>query len=77
MRPPRVKVLGKAARVLAALGIASIGAPIFDHTGTVNADVSVGGLRSSVLGPGGGGEQAIKLVTDGAAEISRRLGHRP
>lgn len=72
-----MKVLGKAARVLAALGIASIGAPIFDHTGTVSAAVSVGGLRSAVLGPGSGGEQAIKLVTDGAAEISRRLGHRP
>jgi len=59
------------------LGITSIGAPIFDHTGKIHAAVSIGGLRATVLGPSGGGERAIKLVTEGAAEISRRMGYLP
>jgi DNA-binding IclR family transcriptional regulator len=55
------------------VGITSIGAPNFDHRGQVHAALSVGGLRS-VLGYGGG-DHALKLVTDGAAEISRRMGY--
>jgi DNA-binding IclR family transcriptional regulator len=58
------------------LGISSVGAPIFDHTSRVHAALSVGGLRSAVLG-NGGGERAVQLVTDGAAEVSRRMGYRP
>ncbi len=56
------------------LGISSIGAPVFDHTGAVHAALSVGGLRSAVLGDGG--ERAAKLVVEGAAEVSRSLGYR-
>lgn len=58
------------------LGITSVGAPVFDHHGDVRAALSVGGLRSAVLGDGSG-ERAVKLVTEGAAEISRRMGYRP
>lgn len=58
------------------LGISSVGAPVFDHSGNVHAALSIGGLRSAVLGDGGG-ERAIKLVSEGAAEISRRMGYRP
>jgi DNA-binding IclR family transcriptional regulator len=57
------------------VGIASVGAPIFDHTGQVGAAVSVGGLRSAVLGDDNG-ERAVQLVTEGAAEISRRMGYQ-
>lgn len=57
------------------VGITSIGAPIFDHKGQVHAALSVGGLRSAVLGHGE--ERAVKLVADGAAEISRRMGYKP
>jgi DNA-binding IclR family transcriptional regulator len=55
------------------IGISSVGAPIFDHTGAACAALSIGGLRSAVLGDGGA-ERAVKLVTQGAADISRRLG---
>jgi len=58
------------------VGIASIGAPIFDHTGEVHAAISVGGLRPAVLGDDGGG-YAVQLVTEGAAEISRKMGYLP
>jgi DNA-binding IclR family transcriptional regulator len=58
------------------LGITSIGAPVFDHTGQVHAALSVGGLRAALLGDGRG-ERAVKLVTEGAAEVSRRMGYRP
>ncbi|HTV10618.1 MAG TPA: IclR family transcriptional regulator [Acidimicrobiales bacterium] len=57
------------------MGITSVGAPILDHTGKIHAALSVGGLRAAVLGPGGGGERAVKLVREGAAEISRRMGY--
>ena len=56
------------------LGISSVGAPIFDHTGAVHAALSVGGLRSAVLGDGG--ERAVRLVTQGAAQISRMMGYQ-
>ena len=36
------------------IGITSVGAPIFDHTGNVHAAISIGGLRSVVLGNRGG-----------------------
>jgi len=56
------------------LGIGSVGAPIFGHNGTVQAALSVGGLRATVLGDGG--ERATELVVEGAAEVSRALGYR-
>ncbi|MCL6092090.1 MAG: IclR family transcriptional regulator [Actinobacteria bacterium] len=55
------------------LGIASVGAPIFDHTGSVHAALSVGGLRAAVLGDGG--QRAAKLVMEGAAQVSRKMGY--
>ncbi|MGH9105674.1 MAG: IclR family transcriptional regulator [Acidimicrobiales bacterium] len=58
------------------IGISSVGAPIFDHSGQVHTALSVGGLRSAVLGDGSG-ERAVKLVTEGAAEISRKMGYQP
>jgi DNA-binding IclR family transcriptional regulator len=58
------------------VGITSVGAPIFDHSGQVHAAISVGGMRSAILGYGGA-ERAVELVTNGAAEISRRMGYRP
>lgn len=58
------------------VGITSVGAPIFDHTGHIHAAISVGGLRTAVLGDGRG-ERAVQLVTDGAAEISRKMGYLP
>jgi DNA-binding IclR family transcriptional regulator len=56
------------------LGISSIGAPVFDHTGAIHAALSVGGLRSAVLGDGG--ERVVKLVVDGAAQVSRAMGYQ-
>ena len=58
------------------VGITSVGAPIFDHTGRAHAALSVGGMRAAILGYGGG-ERAVELVTNGAAEISRRMGYQP
>jgi DNA-binding IclR family transcriptional regulator len=57
------------------LGITSIGAPVFDHTGQVKAALSIGGLRSTIMEKGGR-ERAVKLVTGTATEISRRMGYR-
>lgn len=55
------------------LGVVSVGAPIFDHCGRVTASLSIGGLREVV---GDGGSHVTELVVDGAAEVSRSLGHR-
>ncbi len=56
------------------LGIASIGAPVRDHTGAVVAAVSVGGLRPSILDD----EAATAaLVRTAADRSSRALGHEP
>ncbi|MGL6278929.1 MAG: IclR family transcriptional regulator domain-containing protein [Gaiella sp.] len=55
------------------LGIAAVGAPIRDRTGAVCAALSVGGLRPSILDDRAA---TVALVRDGAARISRALGHR-
>ncbi|MGH3001953.1 MAG: IclR family transcriptional regulator [Gaiellaceae bacterium] len=56
------------------LGIASLGAPIFDYTGNVRAALSIGGLKSLLLGDGR--QTFIELVVEGAREISLSLGHQ-
>jgi DNA-binding IclR family transcriptional regulator len=53
-------------------GVAAVGAPIFDHTGAVRAALSAGGMRDAVLRDS---SRTIELVCDGAAAISRTLGH--
>jgi DNA-binding IclR family transcriptional regulator len=53
-------------------GVGSVGAPIFDHTGAVRAALSVGGMRDAVFADA---VRTIELVCDGAAAISRALGH--
>jgi DNA-binding IclR family transcriptional regulator len=54
-------------------GIASLGAPIFDYTGRVRAALSIGGLKSLLLGDDR--ETFTQLVVDGAREISAALGY--
>jgi DNA-binding IclR family transcriptional regulator len=55
-------------------GIASLGAPIFDYTGDVRAALSIGGMKSLVLGADR--DEFVQLLVDGAREISRTLGHQ-
>lgn len=54
------------------IGIAAVGAPIFDYRGNVCAALSVAGMRSQILGEGA---EASRLILEGAAEISRELGY--
>ena len=54
-------------------GIASLGAPIFDYTGGVRAALSIGGLKSLLLGEQR--EAFAELVVEGAREISTALGY--
>jgi DNA-binding IclR family transcriptional regulator len=54
-------------------GIASLGAPIFDYTGRVRAALSIGGMKSLLLGDDRGA--FTELVVDGAREISVALGY--
>jgi DNA-binding IclR family transcriptional regulator len=54
-------------------GIASIGAPIFDYTGDVRAALSIGGMKSLVLGADR--DEFVRLLVDGAREISHALGY--
>jgi DNA-binding IclR family transcriptional regulator len=53
-------------------GIATIGAPIFDYTGSIRAAISLGGIRSVVLGEAR--EEMIRKVVACARQISRQLG---
>jgi DNA-binding IclR family transcriptional regulator len=53
-------------------GVGAVGAPIFDHTGAVRAALSFGGMRDVLFADV---SHAIELVCDGAAEVSRALGH--
>jgi DNA-binding IclR family transcriptional regulator len=56
------------------LGIAALGAPIFDYRGRVCAALSISGVRPAILQED---ERAmLRLVVDGAHEISRTLGHQ-
>lgn len=53
-------------------GVAAIGAPVFDHAGTVVAAVSLSGLTPHVLGANE--QRLIEDVRAAAARISRELG---
>jgi DNA-binding IclR family transcriptional regulator len=53
-------------------GVASVGAPIFDHAGTVVASLSMGGLRDRILEEP---EEPIAAVLAATAAVSRLLGH--
>ncbi|HEY2140908.1 MAG TPA: IclR family transcriptional regulator [Solirubrobacteraceae bacterium] len=55
-------------------GIAAIGAPVFDHRGEVSAALSVSGMREAIMGERDGGT-VRHLIVNGAAEVSRALGH--
>lgn len=54
------------------IGIAAIGAPIFDHTGRIRASLSLSGVRPAILGDSE--HDIARLVVEGAAEISQLLG---
>ena len=54
-------------------GIASLGAPIFDYTGGIRAALSIGGLKSLLLGDNRA--RFAELVVEGAREISAALGY--
>jgi DNA-binding IclR family transcriptional regulator len=54
-------------------GVASLGAPILDYTGGVRAALSIGGMKSLVLGAER--DEFVRLLVDGARDISRTLGH--
>lgn len=56
------------------IGIAAIGAPVFDHHGEVCAALSVGGISAKILGSGRKATEA--QIRDGAAEISHAMGFR-
>lgn len=54
------------------LGIASVGAPVRDHTGAVCAAISVGGVRPSILG---NRRRTVDLVLEAAGRASSALGY--
>lgn len=55
-------------------GIAAVGAPVFDHRGSVVASLSVSGLRERVLADPGDGTSIVELVCEGAERLSVALG---
>lgn len=55
------------------LGISSVGAPVFDYRGSLRAAVSIAGPTPRILGDTA--EENIRLVVDGAAQVSRALGY--
>jgi DNA-binding IclR family transcriptional regulator len=55
-------------------GIASVGAPVFDHRGHVCAAVSISGVREGIVGEKVA-ESIRDLIVDAARDVSRALGH--
>jgi DNA-binding IclR family transcriptional regulator len=55
------------------LGIAALGAPVFDHRGDLAAAISISGLKSQVLGELT--DKNIMLIRQAADSVSRALGH--
>ena len=56
------------------LGIAAVGAPIFDYRGRPRAALSISGARRAILDENE--ESIVALVVNGAREVSRTLGFR-
>lgn len=55
------------------LGIAAVGALIFDHRGRVCASISMSGSRPTILGAAE--ETSRRLIAGAGADVSRALGH--
>ncbi len=55
------------------IGIAALGAPIFDHTNRVRAALSISGVKPAILGSNL--ERMAELIVSAAADISRLLGY--
>lgn len=55
------------------LGVAALGAPIFDHTDRIRAALSISGVKPAILGSDE--ENMRRLVVESAAEVSRLLGY--
>lgn len=55
------------------IGVAAIGAPVFDHTNRLSAALSISGVRPAILGSDF--ERIARLIVTGAADISRLLGY--
>jgi DNA-binding IclR family transcriptional regulator len=55
------------------LGMAAVGAAVYDHRGRVCAAISISGPRPTILGDDV--DASRRLVVEAAAEISRSLGH--
>ena len=54
-------------------GISSLGAPVFDYTGRIRAAISIGGTRQLLLEDMH--DESIRMLVDGACEVSAALGH--
>ena len=56
-------------------GVAALGAPVFNQRRELVGAISVSGVRERLLGSRRDG--IIRLLVDGAAEVSATLGYRP
>lgn len=57
------------------VGIAAVGAPVFDYRGQIRASLSISGTKPAILGEAM--EKTVQLTTAAAAEASCALGYRP
>jgi DNA-binding IclR family transcriptional regulator len=58
------------------VGIAAVGAPVFDYHGNVCAALSLSGTKPAILSDDFG-RRAVEITVAGAEEVSRALGFRP
>lgn len=54
------------------VGVASVGAPVFNHRGEMVAAISISGLRPAVIGD----DEVIDVVVTAAGRISKGLGYQ-